>query len=41
MRACSGRSWSTASPCFVMFSTKLTLNGLGGLIGAAFGAGGV
>src|SRR5215510_14555428 len=38
MRPCSGRIWSTASPCFVMFSTRLTLNGLGGFIGAAFGA---
>ena len=41
MRPCSGRIWSTASPCFVMFSSRLTLNGLGGLIGAMFGAGGV
>ena len=41
MRPCSGRIWSTASPCFVMFSSRLTLNGLGGLIGATFGAGGV
>ena len=41
MRPCSGRICSTARPCFVMFSSRLTVNGLGGLIGATFGAGGV
>ena len=41
MRPCRGRSWSTARPCLVMFSSRLTLKGLGGLIGATLGAGGV
>src|SRR6266567_3963665 len=41
MRPCRGRIWSTASPCFVMFSTRFTVNALGGVIGVAFGAGGV
>jgi hypothetical protein len=41
MRPCSGRIWSTTSPCFMTFSARLTVKGLGGLIGATFGAGGV
>src|SRR6266699_3792689 len=40
MRPCSGRIWSTASPWFLMFSVVAVALRIGGLIGAAFGAGG-